>query len=328
MSHILDCTLDIASCFKSSECIKLECCDKSRIGNVDKIIVHDSIYFVLDKRISKKFFGFSRSGRHLFTFGSIGHGLKEYSSICDISLDESNSCIYALCNRDKILVYNFDGKVINVMKLPFFAENMEFQKGKFYFICDDYDKGNLLITDEKFNILNSFFPRKEDGIGHFLIHPLQKCDDGSIAYYRYLDNNIYKVLDDNSLIAAYSVNFGSKELKREDIIGKSESECKKYMNEKRGFIKYFSENKDFAFILFFDENKPCVGVYNKNKNEGRAYPYHNIFDSKINRNYILMEYSLGNVFADVLERDNILMNDKDKDSIFSKNNPILYIMKN
>ena len=119
-----------------------------------------------------------------------------------------------------------------------------------------------------------------------------------------------------------------KELKREDIIGKSESECKKYMNEKRGFIKYFSENKDFAFILFFDENKPCVGVYNKNKNEGRAYPYHNIFDSKINRNYILMEYSLGNVFADVLERDNILMNDKDKDSIFSKNNPILYIMKN
>lgn len=205
-------SLDIQSFFNKSEMFKLEETEKSKIGNIDKIVIYDSLLFILDKDLSRKMMCFSvNSGKFLCDIGEVGSGHNEYISISDFNIDKDKKLIYALCNRKNVFIYNFKGKLTEKREIPFYAENMEYLNGYFYFMTTDKNVGELVVTDEKLQVLKTFFT-DDDIIEHVEVHPFQMTPEGYLSYHRYLDNNIYKIDKNNNLEILYHVDFGNNKV--------------------------------------------------------------------------------------------------------------------
>ena len=318
-------SLDIQSFFSKSEMLKLEETEKSKIGNIDKIVISDSLLFILDKDLARKMMCFSvNTGKFLCEIGEIGSGHNEYISISDFNIDEENKLIYALCNRKNVYTYTFDGKLTEKREIPFYAENMEYLNRCFYFMTTDYNVGELVVTNEKLHVLMNYFTNN-DRIDHVEVHPFQKTPDGYLSYHRYLDNNVYKINEDNSLDILYQIDFGNNNIVYDDVKCLDRNETKERLANSRGNIKYITENADYAWIVCFDKNMPCLSVFNKTTLESQFYPYMHVIDSKLGRcmEYPI-EYSTSEGFIEVVQADNINDDLVKNKTIESGHNPVLY----
>ena len=68
---------------KGVELVKLES-DGCIVGNIDKIICHDSLLYILDKYITKGVYVFTQKGRFVNKISRCGHGKCEYAQLNDI----------------------------------------------------------------------------------------------------------------------------------------------------------------------------------------------------------------------------------------------------
>ena len=120
--------ISYSSVFKSIKLLPLETNDDCLIGSIDKIVIHNDIVFVLDKRIGKALFLFNLDGRFIRKIGSVGKGSGEYMSPSSFTIDTENDQILIL-DRMKILVFSFDGKLMKELPIerrnaPFSIENL------------------------------------------------------------------------------------------------------------------------------------------------------------------------------------------------------------
>ncbi|WP_302443782.1 6-bladed beta-propeller [Paraprevotella xylaniphila] len=313
--------------------IPLELNEKSTIGNIDKIVFSDSLIFILDSQIASGIFVFSiKDGKFIRKIGNIGNGRGEYHELCDFSIDSKEKIIYALCEKKRLLCFSFSGEYKEVKEIPFLTTNLEYLNNKFYFINGTPHEDNLYITDTKFNVLSTYFPNDEYGENRRrLIHPFQKTSNG-ILYRRFLDNNIYKIDDNNNLSILYTFNFGRKELNIKDIKNITHSQLKNMMSQSKCHIKYFTEGKDYSVALFFDEDKPCISIYDKKKNEIFTHDYTTMKNDLMDLSFPLIEFTTSEYnFISVLYYQDIekLMDNNilDKNIYLQDSNPILCIFK-
>ena len=61
--------------------LSLKKTESSLIGKIDRVIIADSLIFVLDARIAKKLFVFRHNGQFVRTIGSQGKGEGEYKQL-------------------------------------------------------------------------------------------------------------------------------------------------------------------------------------------------------------------------------------------------------
>lgn len=293
-------SFDVATYMPHRLLLPLEETAESRIAHVDKLILSDSVLYLLDARVAKRCYCFSiLSGKFLFTFGEVGRANNEYLDINDISVDSKSGHIHALCNKNCIFVYDAHGVFIQRRDIPFVANNMEYEDGQYLFVCDDIDKGGLLVTDDEFKVKRSYFPNEDDHLHHYMLHPFQKRGDGTTSYIRYMDNKVYHISQDGEMDVLYDINFGSTSLDRETANAMDEMSLDKYIKNGRGWLKYFSENDKYAWVVFFDQKKPCVSLFDKQSGESHTYSCEVVKDSKQIRFPILLEYQIGGWMADV-----------------------------
>lgn len=313
--------------------IPLEYTDKSIMGNIDKVIVADSLVFVMDSQGAKGIFVFDlENGKLIRKIGAVGNGYGEYNQLYDVSIDSDNRNIYVLCERKRLLCYSFSGKFLSVKDLPFVATNFEYLDGKFYFINDMPDEDNLCITDSDCRILASAFPNNVYG-GNYrrLIHPLQKTSDG-ILYHRFLDQSIYMIDKDNEISPLYTLKFGDEQLSMEDVQKMSREELKEWMAQGTCHIKYFTEGQDYSVALFFREDVPYISIYDKKREVTETYEYSKMKNDLMNLNFPLLEFvTPENRFMTVLYHEDIeaLMEQDllDKETYGQNSNPMLCIFQ-
>lgn len=319
--------IDLQSIFKNPYIIGLEETSNSRIGVINKIVLDDSLLFVLDADMSKQIVIYNNEGKYIKSIRKIGRAESEYISLNDFSINQKDKQIYLLCDKRKILVYDFEGNFIKIMKPKFSAINIEYSDGRFYFVSEDKNTGSLIVADKNLNITHSHFPNKDNKLFHRLIHPLQKNNDGTVTYMRYLDNNIYRLDRDGNMDILYSIDFGNKSMERDEMSATNEDVSKETQREKRGRIKYFVDGEKYAFIVFFEQGQPCLSLYDKETKESKSYKITSVKDSNTNDMVMPIEYYTGNGFIEVFSRDLISEKKINNKNIVSGNNPLIYYLK-
>lgn len=98
------------------EYIPLETTPESLLERARTIRMTESFIFVSDYN---KLVEFDREGKYIRTIGGQGRGPGEYLDLNDFYPDETRGVIYILTNESDLLVYGFDGKFIESVRLPF-----------------------------------------------------------------------------------------------------------------------------------------------------------------------------------------------------------------
>mgnify|MGYP001026226905 FL=1 len=311
--------------------LPLETIDRSLMGEISKLVFSGDSFYVLDRNYMSAIFSFNtQTGKFIEKIGVIGNGPGEYNRIYDFSIDEKNQVIYVLGNKEKIMTYTLSGEFKTEKKLPFYATALEAFDDKFCFVCEDEERNNLIVTDKDLHIISSYFPNKQYGNNlRILIHPFQKTDSG-VFYRRFLDNNIYKIDQQGNLSLAYQIHLGTNTLGINDIKSLTEKEVKEKLKTHRCHIKYFTENNQYAIIVFHDKNKPYISVYNKQSGKTKTSPLESQIDNLLGKKYILPEYvSAKNDFVVIIQPEEIneLTSETDSTRLSEDVNPILYILQ-
>lgn len=286
-----DAPLLLSTLAKSYQLLPLETNDTSLLGGINKLVYHDDLMYLLDKRYTAKVFVFTaKGGKFVRKFGQIGNGPGEYSNIDDFSIDEENQLLYLLADRNRLMTYSLDGSYMSARTLPFMATHLEYMNNRFYFVCDLTDMDNLLVTDMDFNLLSGYFPNDQYKDNYrILLHPLQKKGD-EVLFHRFLDNKIYRIDKEGQLSVAYRLEFGSDSISLEGIDRFTEKDLKNMMKTKVGNVKYFTETDNYAFIVFFDKNSPCVSVLDRKTNQAKSYGFSSLKDDFIGKDFPILEY--------------------------------------
>lgn len=122
--------------------------DSCRIGSVDKLIVMDKCFIVVDKSSAASVFVFDKSGRFLNKIGDRGHSNKEYLRLEDVAVNGNK--VYILDSKGKkVICYDISGKYIENYPLGFIAYYFNYvSDGLFAFSCE-YTKNSELAVDNK-----------------------------------------------------------------------------------------------------------------------------------------------------------------------------------
>ncbi|MDR2907569.1 MAG: 6-bladed beta-propeller [Bacteroidales bacterium] len=182
--------------FCDFEYVSLETTEQSLFGDVNKLIVHDQTYFILDY-FTKKLYVFREDGSFSHTIGKVGEGPGEYTHLNDFVIDEKKQQIVILSHPSVIYRYDMAGNFIAKKMLDI---------DPIWKICN-YDEGFigsnnqqsfaqgqdslLYFFDEDFNVKNAMgtsFPNS--AMPPFVNWPFLKGKE-NIAYFDALFSKLY-----------------------------------------------------------------------------------------------------------------------------------------
>jgi hypothetical protein len=265
--------------------------------------------------------------------GNIGSGPGEYIQLYDFCIDNVTRQLFLLCDRDIIMRYDYTGQFKEKHKVDFMSVKIEYFDDHFYFITEQIDFFNLIITDNKFKITQKLFPDKDFGKNRVrLLHPL-KVDFNGVQYRRYMDNCIYRIKNHKDVIRQYEVDFGNKSV--------AFSELKKLdpniLNEKRitsrGELYSFTQNDETAIFYYGDNDESVIGFYDKKSRVAKNYFLHNKYDKYLENYYpLFFRYLTTNnefvseVYPAILFQ-NQTKNIIEKLNLSEDDNPVLYVVK-
>lgn len=87
--------------------------DDYLIGKINKLMVTDSMFVILDKDITRAVFLHSKNGEKTYCIHKHGNGPEEYINLCDVSYNSQTSEVGIHCNiKKKILYYSVDGQYL------------------------------------------------------------------------------------------------------------------------------------------------------------------------------------------------------------------------
>ncbi len=135
--------------------VKLENKDQALVSDAN-VTVSDN-YFLIRNKKQNPYKLFSKNGKFITNIGSYGQGPNEYQNVYDDILDEKNKRIYLLpWQSDKVLVYDFTGKTLKPIPLPY-----RVPKGKIFI---DSEKAILSVAQLPFgNDAHVAWTQKFDG---------------------------------------------------------------------------------------------------------------------------------------------------------------------
>lgn len=294
--------------------VPLETTDENLIGKIAKVMVVDSIIYVLDKHQAERVFAFDMEGQYLFAIGERGDGPGMYRSINDISVDRKKGILYILDGkRYKLLEYSLDGKFIReavhfknlgVREVEVYGEGFIIYTGNSCF----RNCGSVYITDGQGNIsqeLLSSDDRLPDHLGVsnnlFAINE----EEGLIApLYR---NTIYKYGAED--IQPYVVlDFGEKGINRERL-SRYKDEMKASTDIEEQMFTHIrclqSDQSGNLFLTVPMEYSLQVGLYNSDRPEKLSISATN-FSRTLDGRYVFEPVgAMGNFIINPIESGNL-----------------------
>jgi hypothetical protein len=249
-------SLRLGKYFNKFEFIPLETIDVSTIGRIDKVLFNGDKVFVLDKKISKAVFVFSKTGKFIYSLSHLGNPTGKLNAPCDIGF--LGDQLLVLDNNHLIMKYNRNnGNFIDFIRLPFSTTSFIVPDpskplAEFYLpsaregVGMDFHLIQLnLMTNE---VTGKDFPKENYDLKYSSDFNLSRNADG-IYLTQALNDTIFKINKDNSITPAIFVDFGGKNIPKRYLEGKA---------LKGGLFGWMS-TKDIAFnIEHFVMTKECT----------------------------------------------------------------------
>lgn len=120
------------------------------IGKIDKLVVRDDNFYILDKDLTHSVFKYTMQGKQVWAISNRGAGPGEYNEIYDISVSENN--LYILPNKQQsILKYDTNGSYVERLYTGIYGTELALSKEDFLLYVDyipntKYSKNNSLYN--------------------------------------------------------------------------------------------------------------------------------------------------------------------------------------
>ena len=319
-------TFDIQSLFGDRYILALEETEKSRVGNIEKLVKVDSLLFVLDNRLAMRVFVFNATtGRFINSIGRTGSGSGEYVGINDFSVDTQRDIVSILSARHTVIEYDYHGNYREKKDIGFFSDKFECQNGKYYFVSYDEGRGNLIVTDKDMHVTAEYLTNKKNEPVAVFWHPVQKMVDGTITFFRYMSDIVYQLNDKGELSVRYKVDFGNRNVDRELVTLDNMIEMEK---THRCCIYMCTENEHYAWIGFYDNGIDHESILDKESGKSVAFPFDNTKDSSLGIRTYAIQYAMPGMMATPVDSEDIreeLVRNKD---CHRGGNPAVYFLVN
>lgn len=189
------------------------------IGTINKLIVSDSIFAMLDSDISHSAFLLNKYTGWKYCINRQGKGPTEYINPCDIMFHPTLDMIGVFCNYNrKIIYYRLDGEFSHEYKIPMFAnaihpvsENVVAYTD--YVLNESLAKSglypNLIMCDSLQNVISckDYFVKNINPKVVWSSRCSFSCWDDTLAIKPDHSNTVYHCTAD-SIYAAYNIDFG------------------------------------------------------------------------------------------------------------------------
>jgi len=258
------------------------------IGEISNIISFKNKLFILDSDITKTVFCYNTNGEFLFKINSVGEGPEEYINLTSISIDEENEQLLLYSNASrKILKYNLEGNLIEVVNIDFFASKFSYVgNGNSVFLANystikeglekDGKLPNIIITNSDYKIINTAGYFTKDIYSSAipkLFTNFNPLSGNELSLIQECNDTIYHIQGGN-IRPAYYIDFGNKKKsdKFYELINSPEDDIDKITNylknndvcdiasmvetEKLLFITYIRKN--FVHYLFCNKKEKTL----------------------------------------------------------------------
>ena len=239
---------------------------KCMLNAVDKLIVTDKGFLIMDYSSASKVFLFEKNGDFHCQIGDLGHSEREYSYLFDFSTDQSCDTI-VLSTIEGIMFFNSEGELAFTHSEEEPNCIKQIAKGKIGYVCSTNHFGGkylLELYDNDFKFKDGFLSTDEPLIkmppliGNFL-----RIKDDKIIFYDYFDSSLYivdtKGIDNVKRIRFISNNMLTidKALEEKNIDQNFDCIYNFIMvdNTVRGNIKYKNSIELFEIDL---DNNTCI----------------------------------------------------------------------
>lgn len=267
---------EIIPLVKDYKFIPLEISDKCIIGEINKILVRDGRFYILDRRQQKMIYVFDANGKYLLSIGRQGRGPGEYTEPTDFIVTNDTITVYDQYTH-KLNYYSLNGEYISSQTMPYKIYEIEEAGNNEMFVVTG-DNSNIkeikdyvvLHLSHDNNILNKYCHNK------YSMNYSNEYDlytfNGDIVYAKALQPGVFAI-DDNGFYLKYKF-----ETKPASLPSDFEAICKgdfaefkdKYANTYAHFNGQYWETSGYVGFGINYSNKPYLVVYDKKSKEGYA----------------------------------------------------------
>ncbi|MDE6338546.1 MAG: 6-bladed beta-propeller [Muribaculaceae bacterium] len=265
----------------ATEYIVLQESDSIMFKEIDKLVVKNNKYFVLDAWGSRTVVSFDQEGKPIAKYGRIGQGPGEYFRPMDLWVKDS--IVYILdANQKKVMRFQEDGRFISeTNSIPFFAEAFAVlpDNGFIFGISLDGESGpRLCVADSALNNLKYLLDAPEGFVGGMVTSNMFQETKQGITYYKAPLDTMYYLDNKGDITGGLVFDFGDKALPdnaKLDYMTAWENK------ELQG--KYYLNNSPFIFSdeIFFSidmDGRGTNAIYDKKNNKfgGKAFASENV----------------------------------------------------
>lgn len=229
----------------------------------------DFIFISTGKELLK----YDHTGKLLQQVGTLGPGPEEYTRCLQFSIDRESRKIFVLCSPE-IVVYSFDGKFLNRMKLPeetnpiyiryqnqslycFSLIQTTISQPPYLWVKVNVDKGQL--EDAKPNTDIKFQSDEISVRGNYVC----ESSKGALLYWNHFSDTIYRLNKDQDEVA-YLWGKGDFRLTSDKMTNKSDGSCL--------VVRTLLDTRNFLFIEYRMNDQYNLCLYNKEKKQFIRHP--------------------------------------------------------
>jgi hypothetical protein len=239
------------SLYSSVTYIPLETTDESLFYDIDKLLIHDDVYYLLDRK-QDVILTFDGKGKYSGKLSQKGNGPGEYLSLEDFFIDDS--LLYALSSDSrKIIIYDLNFNFVKSFNIDTYATNIDFL-GDNIFVFTNFgsaDHKNIYVVDKtNGKIKNRMvdFLEKQEGVSYASL-PFAKWNDSLYIVFPY-DYSIYSLTADRCENYC-SFDFGKNNMFPESFLSFSDDERDDYV--KRKYASFYERPVDGMDNLHISE---------------------------------------------------------------------------
>ena len=194
--------------------IPLETTLQSIMNKIDKCVIKDERFYILDKK-QQSIFVFTNEGKFITRFNRLGKGPDEYIELTDFEIgDQGELWVFDAVNR-KLLSYNREFDITGNVKVCYGDKMLLLNDGTVIIYADTPEKKEYAINvfDKNGSIKQTFLQASDDE-GIRPAYSREKNLDyqnGNISLVRSFDYNVYEIKND-SLDIKYRFDFGKENM--------------------------------------------------------------------------------------------------------------------
>jgi hypothetical protein len=200
------------------------------VGDIDKILLSDSLVFILDQYIFNSLQIFDLfTGEQVVQFIPTGEGPGEMKSITEFDLDIVNRKILIYDNSlAKVLYFSFEGDFLYEKRLPIRAHSFKIFSGN-QLLFSSFNNGNdhlgktaesdLFLLDSNFIIQNTYkYPKINQMLSDFVPRDVIRENGGVVTYFPRFANELLQIdIEKNTISPILQVDLESRGLSNKDL---------------------------------------------------------------------------------------------------------------